>query len=101
MQCAGGVILTGVLRSAHPSQGVPYQLDTIVACAIGGVSLTGGFGKVPFALVGAVFIYSIRNILNLLGTHPFIQNLVIGAILIFVVIFNVQRQQAKMTETNS
>ena len=87
----GGVLLMAVLKTAHPSQGVPYQLDTIAACAMGGVSLTGGEGKVPMAVGGALLIYAIRNVLNLLGAHPFIQNLVIGIIIIVVVAINTRR----------
>lgn len=89
----GGIILMAVLKTAHPSQGVPYQLDTIAACALGGVSMTGGEGKIPLAVMGAVLIYCIRNILNLLGAHPFIQNLVIGVILILVLVISIQRRE--------
>lgn len=88
----GGILLMTVLKSAHPSQGVPYQLDTIAACALGGVSLTGGEGKIPLAVCGAIFIYAIRNVLNLLGAHPFVQNLVIGLIIIAVVALNTGRR---------
>jgi ribose/xylose/arabinose/galactoside ABC-type transport system permease subunit len=37
------------------------------------------------AVVGALVIGCLRNVLNLLGIHPFMQNVVIGSIIIVIV----------------
>ncbi len=52
---------------------------------IGGVSLAGGEGRVALAIVGTLVIGSVRNVLDLLGVHPFFQNVLVGAIIILVV----------------
>lgn len=83
-----GVILSAQMNAAHPTQGEQYLLDSIAACIIGGVSLEGGEGKIVHAFIGALLIGTIRNILNLLGLHPFIQNLMIGGVIIALVAFN-------------
>jgi ribose transport system permease protein len=93
-----GIILSAQMNTAHPTQGEQYLLDSIAACIIGGVSLEGGEGKIIHAFVGALLIGAIRNILNLLGLHPFIQNLLIGGVIITLVginIFNKIRAERK------
>jgi ribose transport system permease protein len=82
---AAGVLLAAQLDTAHPTQGEPYQLDAIAACIIGGVSMSGGEGKIILVMVGALIIGSIRNILNLLAVHSFFQNILVGVIIIAVV----------------
>lgn len=82
---AAGVLLASQLNTAHPTQGEPYQLDAIAACIIGGVSMSGGEGKVFMSMVGALIIGSIRNILNLLSVQSFYQNILVGTIIIAVV----------------
>jgi len=80
-----GILLSAQLDTVHPIQGDPYLLDTIAACVIGGVSLAGGQGRVAMAVAGALIIGSVRNVLDLLGVHPFFQNVLVGTIIILVV----------------
>ena len=80
-----GLLLSAQLDTVHPTQGDAYQLDAIAACIIGGVDLAGGRGSVPMAVVGALVIGCLRNVLNLLGIHPFMQNVFIGSIIIVIV----------------
>jgi len=80
-----GILLSAQLDTVHPIQGDPYQLDTIAACVIGGVSLAGGEGRVAMVVAGALIIGSVRNVLDLLGVHPFFQNVLVGTIIILVV----------------
>jgi len=80
-----GILLSAQLDTVHPIQGDPYLLDTIAACVIGGVSLAGGEGRVAMAVAGALIIGSVRNVLDLLGVHPFSQNVLVGTIIILVV----------------
>ena len=80
-----GLLVSAQLDTVHPTQGEAFQLDAIAACIIGGVDLAGGYGSVPMAVLGALIIGSLRNALNLLGIHPFIQNILIGTIIIVIV----------------
>ena len=104
---AAGILLTAQLDTAHPTQGEPYQLDAIAACIIGGVSMSGGEGKVLMSMIGALVIGSIRNILNLLAVHSFYQNILVGVIIISVVAISMltrlkkQRGTALFTEVRT
>jgi ribose transport system permease protein len=82
---ASGLLLSAQLDTVHPTQGDAYQLDAIAACIIGGVDLAGGRGSAHMAVVGALVIGSLRNVLNLLGIHPFMQNVFIGSIIVVIV----------------
>ncbi len=96
---AAGVLLAAQLDTAHPTQGEPYQLDAIAACIIGGVSMSGGEGKVIMSMVGALIIGSIRNILNLLAVHSFYQNILVGVIIIAVVAVSMLSRTRRESKT--
>lgn len=80
-----GLLLSAQLDTVHPTQGDAYQLDAIAACIIGGMDLAGGRGSVPMAVLGALIIGCLRNVLDLIGVHPFMQNVFIGSIIIVIV----------------
>jgi ribose transport system permease protein len=88
-----GILLTAKLSTAHPTQGAPYQLDSIAACIVGGVSMLGGEGSVVFSVLGALLIGTLRNGLNMLRIHPFVQNLIVGILIIGIVAVSIQRKQ--------
>ena len=97
--CCGvaGLLLSAQLDTVHPIQGDAYQLDAIAACIIGGVDLAGGSGSVALAVVGALVIGCLRNALNLLGVHPFMQNIFVGTIIVGIVFASGQlRRRARV-----
>ena len=82
------VILTARLNSAQPIAGMMYELDAIAATVIGGTSLLGGEGTVVGTLIGALIMAVLRNGLNLLGVSSFIQQVVIGSVIIAAVLID-------------
>ena len=68
--------------------GLGLELDVIAAVVIGGTSLFGGVGGVFGTVVGALLIGVLRNGLVLLNVSPFIQQIVIGLILVLAVAFD-------------
>jgi ribose transport system permease protein len=93
---AGGILLSAQLDTAHPTQGEPFLLDSIAACIIGGVNLMGGEGKIIYSVIGALVIGFLRNALNLLGVHPFTQNVLVGGIIIMVVAISIYNRNKKL-----
>ncbi len=86
MSAAAAVILTARLNSAQPTAGTMYELDAIAATVIGGTSLLGGEGTIMGALIGALIMGVLRNGLNLLNVSSFIQQVVIGVVIIGAVL---------------
>jgi ribose transport system permease protein len=82
------VMLTARLNSAQPIAGNMYELDAIAATVIGGTSLMGGDGSVGGTLVGALIMGVLRNGLNLLGVSSFLQQVVIGSVIIVAVLID-------------
>lgn len=82
------VILTARLNSAQPIAGMMYELDAIAATVIGGTSLMGGEGSLGGTLVGALIMGVLRNGLNLLGVSSFLQQIVIGGVIVVAVLLD-------------
>ena len=83
---AAAIILTARLNSAQPIAGIMYELDAIAATVIGGTSLMGGEGTIVGTMIGALIMGVLRNGLNLLGVSSFIQQIVIGSVIIIAVL---------------
>lgn len=81
-----GIILTSRVDSAVPTAGQGYELTAIAAAVIGGTSLAGGKGRAVGTIVGALIIAVIVNGLNLVGTSPYLQQIITGLVIVFAVI---------------
>jgi ribose transport system permease protein len=88
MSAAAAVMLTARLNSAQPIAGMMYELDAIAATVIGGTSLMGGEGSLGGTLVGALIMGVLRNGLNLLGVSSFLQQIVIGGVIVIAVLLD-------------
>jgi ribose transport system permease protein len=88
MSGVAAVILTARLNSAQPIAGMMYELDAIAATVIGGTSLMGGEGTLGGTLVGALIMGVLRNGLNLLGVSSFLQQIVIGGVIVVAVLLD-------------
>ncbi len=76
------IILTGRLHVAQTIAGTGYELNAIAAAVIGGTSFSGGRGGVQRTLVGALVIGVLLNGLNLLNVTSYIQQILIGVIIV-------------------
>jgi ribose transport system permease protein len=88
MSAAAAILLTARLNSAQPTAGTMYELDAIAATVIGGSSLLGGEGALTGTLVGALIMGVLRNGLNLLNVSSFVQQVVIGVVIIGAVLID-------------
>jgi ribose transport system permease protein len=72
-----------------------YELDAIAAVVIGGTSLSGGTGGVGGTLIGVLIIGVLRNGLNLLSVSPFLQQVIIGLVIVMAVAAETLKKKAK------
>lgn len=84
--CAS-VFLAARMGGGGPKVGVGYELDSITAVVIGGVSLAGGMGNIISAFGGVLIIGVFSNLMNILKINPFIQIVLKGLVLIIAVSF--------------
>jgi rhamnose transport system permease protein len=65
-----------------------FEFTVIAACVIGGVSIGGGVGTVPGAVLGALFLTVIGNALPVLQVSPFWQSALTGLVILIAVLIN-------------
>jgi ribose transport system permease protein len=87
-----GALLTARLETGEANIGASLPLDSIAACIIGGVSMRGGIGSIGNVVLGAVFIGLIQNGMDLAQIQSYLQEVVIGVLLILAVIADQLRQ---------
>jgi D-xylose transport system permease protein len=88
--CAvAGVITTARLNAGANSMGTMAELNVIAAAVIGGTSLAGGQGTIYGAILGAVVMQSLDSGMVLLGISSAMRQVVIGAVLVIAVWFDV------------
>ena len=80
-----GMIEASRLMTGQPTAGQGYELQAIAAVVIGGGSLRGGEGTVVGTLVGAFIMGLLANGSDLLGISPYLQQAIIGAVIIAAV----------------
>jgi ribose transport system permease protein len=80
-----GMIEASRLMTGQPTAGQGYELQAIAAVVIGGGSLHGGEGTVIGTLIGAFIMGLLSNGSDLLGVSPYLQQAIIGAVIILAV----------------
>jgi ribose transport system permease protein len=80
-----GMIEASRLMTGQPTAGQGYELQAIAAVVIGGGSLRGGEGSVIGTLIGAFIMGLLSNGSDLLGISPYLQQAIIGAVIILAV----------------
>lgn len=90
-----GILLTARIYSAQPQAASGLELEAITAAVLGGVSLFGGVGNIPSAVLGALLVGILGNGMNLLRVPSYPQQMIEGAVLIAAVAFDMFTQRAK------
>ncbi|RYC10745.1 ABC transporter permease [Ciceribacter ferrooxidans] len=72
-----------------------FELDSVAANVIGGVSIAGGIGSVIGTVLGALFLGVIKNALPVIGISPFAQMAISGVVIVLAVVFNARAEAKK------
>ena len=98
----GGLLfgLSGFIEAARigsngSTTGVNSELDAIAACVIGGVSFTGGTGKISGIITGVILLQIISVALQWLGVSSDMQYIIKGLIILFAVALDMRKYLAK------
>jgi len=84
----GAFVLSARLNSAEAIAGMGYELTVIASVVIGGTSLFGGTGSIFGTVVGTVLIGVLLNGLQLNNVSSYIQQIIIGLIIVLAVAFD-------------
>jgi len=91
--CLAGVLLAARLGIGDPKIAQGSELSIIAACVLGGVSLSGGVGRMSFVIAGVFIMGIVENAMNLMNIDWPYQYIVRGAILLSAVLFDQARQR--------
>ncbi|POR02299.1 hypothetical protein AU468_06845 [Alkalispirochaeta sphaeroplastigenens] len=81
----GGFLEAARIGSANNGTGFGYELDAIAACVVGGISFSGGIGKVSGAIAG-VFMFTIISYgMTFMGLDQYYQYIIKGVIIVVAV----------------
>jgi ribose transport system permease protein len=78
----GGLLQASRQGSATSSMGNEFLFPILTAVILGGISLSGGKGKIQNTLIAAIFLMTITNGMVLLGISLYVQGIISGLILI-------------------
>lgn len=81
------------MHTVQGTMGQGMELNVLAAAYIGGASPAGGSGTIIGTLIGVLVMGVLQNGLVLLGVNTFVQQIVIGLLVIFAVIIDVYRSR--------
>jgi ribose transport system permease protein len=90
-----GVTELGRTSVGDPTAAMGKELDIIAAVVIGGGSLNGGSGTILGSLIGALMMAHLRNLCVHLGLPQFVQEIVVGAVIVVAVAVDRFRQRKR------
>ena len=93
----GAFVLSARLNSSEAVAGTGYELTVIASVVIGGTSLFGGIGTIFGTVVGTILIGVLLNGLVLLNVSPYIQQIIIGVIIVLAVAFDTFAKSRRRT----
>ncbi|HJD13733.1 MAG TPA: ABC transporter permease [Candidatus Ruminococcus avistercoris] len=82
------LIKTAQVMFGKATIGEDFALDVMTTVILGGTVITGGKGNLTGTLIASVLIAVIKNGLNINNVNSYYQQLAIGIILIFALVFN-------------
>ena len=88
-----GIILASRMVTSQPNSAIGYELNAIASAVIGGTSLMGGVGTVGGTVIGSFIIGILTVGLTMQGTNYFMQQIVIGLVVLGAVAFDQLRNK--------
>lgn len=85
LSALAGVISLSRINSGVPNSGTGFELDVVTAVVLGGVSVSGGSGKLLGVIIGCLIIGILSNGMILLNIGEYYQMVVKGLVLLVAV----------------
>lgn len=80
-----GIVMLSRANTGQPNAGLGYEFDVITCVALGGVSLSGGSGKMSNVIAGVLIIGVLSNGMVLMNISSYMQLVIKGVILLLAV----------------
>ena len=96
-----GIVLMARTAGGQPKGGDGYEMEVITSVVLGGVSMSGGEGKIGFVLIGVFFMGVLSNGMIMLNVNDYWQQVIRGLVLVAAVAFDMAMQKAKAKQINA
>jgi ribose transport system permease protein len=90
-----GMLLMARIVTGSPTIGLGWEMNVIAGAVIGGVSLFGGSGSIPGAVIGLFIMQVVTNGLVVSKVDPYWQTVAVGVIMIVAVAIDIFRRKSK------
>lgn len=91
-----GIILLSRINSGQPKAGQGYEMEIITAVVLGGVSISGGEGRLGLVIIGVLIMGVLTNGMIMINVNDYVQQLIKGMVLIAAVAFDKYNQNRKI-----
>ena len=88
-----GILQTARLATAQATAGTGWEMTTIAATIIGGVSMYGGAATIPGAVIGVTLMETLTISMTMLKVNPYWQRVVIGIVIILAVTIDTYKRK--------
>jgi len=96
-----GIIMLARINSGQPVAGIGFEFDVLTAVVLGGVSISGGAGKLSGVLTGVLIMGVLNNGLILMNIGEYYQLVIKGVVLLVAVGLDSWQQNRKKTNRTS
>jgi len=101
LSALAGILIMARTAGGQPKGGDGYEMEVITSVVLGGVSMSGGEGKIGFVLIGVFFMGVLSNGMVMLDVNDYWQQVIRGMVLVAAVAFDMVMQQAKAKQINA
>ncbi|NLF27576.1 MAG: ABC transporter permease [Clostridiales bacterium] len=91
-----GIVLMSRLNSVAITNGQSYEFDAVIGSIIGGISLTGGKGRLIGTMFGIIFLILLFNGMSQWKIDAFMQDVLKGIVLVIAVTLDVLRNRKRV-----
>lgn len=91
----GGALMTARVKAPNVTVGSDLEVTMITAAVIGDASIFGGRGSMIRSMLGLVFIYMLKNGMTAYGIDSYVQQIILGVILILAIIMDIRMSKKK------
>jgi ribose/xylose/arabinose/galactoside ABC-type transport system permease subunit len=85
LAAVSGIVMMSRVNSGQPLSGTGMEMDALIACVVGGISVAGGEGRATGMIGGMLVMGVLANGLAVGGMNEYMQMVVKGSVLIIVV----------------
>ena len=89
------IVMTARLGAGLPALGRDMLMDIVAAVVIGGTAVTGGKGNMIGTAIGAIFVITLNNSLNLLQMEWYFINVCKGVLILVVALYVAVRMKSE------